>query len=455
MAKLKSAYFCQECGYESPKWLGKCPACGAWNSMTEEPKANTVKGFGHRVGTPANPIRIGDIPEHHHPRLSLGNEELDRILGGGLVPGSLILLGGEPGIGKSTLALQVALLQERVQVLYVTGEESEAQIKLRADRVAPGKKDCWVLCDTQLENILAHARSVQPDLIVIDSIQTMQTSALEGSPGSVGQIRECTAQLLHFTKETHRSVLLIGHITKDGSIAGPKILEHMVDVVLQFEGDQHHLYRILRAHKNRFGSTAELGIYEMVGNGLREVKNPSESLLAQHQHQNSGTAVAASMEGARPLLIEIQALVSSAVYGTPQRVTPGFDMRRLNMLLAVLEKRAGFKLASKDVFLNIAGGIKISDPAIDLAVIAAIMSSNLDLSIPAFTCFAAEVGLTGEIRPVPRMEQRIGEAERLGFKKIVISRHGKINRAQYSIEIVSVDSIEQFVRAIFTKGGHV
>ena len=451
MAKLKSAFFCQECGYESPKWLGKCPSCGAWNSMAEEPKAVASKGYGNTPLSLAKPIRLGDIPAHNYPRLSLGNEELDRILGGGMVPGSLILLGGEPGIGKSTLALQIALLQSKVKVLYVTGEESEAQIKLRAERVAPGKSECIILCDTQLDNILAHARTLNPDLIVIDSIQTMQSSSLEGSPGSVGQIRECTAQLLHFTKENHISVLLIGHITKDGSIAGPKILEHMVDVVLQFEGDQQHLYRILRAHKNRFGSTAELGIYEMIGSGLREVKNPSESLLAQHQNETSGTAVGASMEGARPLLLEIQALVSTAVYGTPQRVTTGFDMRRLNMLLAVLEKRAGFKLAAKDVFLNIAGGIRISDPGIDLAVIAAIMSSNLDISIPAFTCFAAEVGLTGEIRPAVRTEQRISEARRLGFKKILIAQHCKLNVAEEGITIVRVNSIEQFVRAIFTK----
>jgi DNA repair protein RadA/Sms len=450
MAKLKSAFFCQECGYESPKWLGKCPSCGAWNSMAEEPKILNSKGH-NTFNTIAKPIRLGDIPAHSYPRLSLGNEELDRILGGGMVPGSLMLLGGEPGIGKSTLALQIALLQNAVKVLYVTGEESEAQIKLRADRVAPGKTECTILCDTQLDNILTHARSINPNLIVIDSIQTMQSSALEGSPGSVGQIRECTAQILHFTKEHNISVLLIGHITKEGSIAGPKILEHMVDVVLQFEGDQQHLYRILRAHKNRFGSTSELGIYEMVGSGLREVKNPSESLLAQHQNETSGTAVGASMEGARPLLIEIQALVSTAVYGTPQRVTTGFDMRRLNMLLAVLEKRAGFKLATKDVFLNIAGGIRINDPGIDLAVIAAIMSSNLDISIPAFTCFAAEVGLTGEIRPAIRMEQRISEARRLGFKKILIAQHCKLNVEEEGIQIVRVDSIERFVRAIFTK----
>lgn len=451
MAKIKSAFFCQECGYESPKWLGKCPSCGAWNSMTEEPKMSTSARSGNVSTGNAKPIRLGDIPAHHYPRLSLGNEELDRILGGGMVPGSLILLGGEPGIGKSTLALQIALLQDTVKVLYITGEESEAQIKLRAERVAPGKSECMILCDTQLDNVLTHARNIHPDLIVIDSIQTMQSSSLDGSPGSVGQIRECTAQILHFTKETHISVLLIGHITKDGSIAGPKILEHMVDVVLQFEGDQQHLYRILRAHKNRFGSTAELGIFEMIGSGLREVKNPSESLLSQHQNDTSGTAVGASMEGARPLLLEIQALVSSAVYGNPQRVTTGFDMRRLNMLLAVLEKRAGFKLAAKDVFLNIAGGIRISDPGIDLAVIAAIMSSNLDMPVPAHTCFAAEVGLTGEIRPAIRTEQRISEARKLGFKKILISQHCKLNTAEEGINIVRVNSIEQFVRAIFTK----
>ncbi len=451
--KIKSVFFCQECGAQSPKWIGKCPSCGSWNTYLEENiqvpsnKSATIVQNKER----SKPKLLSNINLNEQVRVDTGNNEFNRVLGGGLVPGTIILLGGEPGIGKSTLALQIALRARNLKTLYISGEESEQQIKLRALRIDENSQNCLILNEHVLENVLFHAKEIMPDLLVIDSIQTMQNEKLDSSPGSVSQIRECTNELLKFAKTYSVPTLLIGHITKDGSLAGPKLLEHMVDTVLQFEGDRNHIYRIVRAIKNRFGSTSELGIFEMQQDGLREVSNPSELLLSHNDLEMSGVAISASVEGIRPFLIEVQALVSSAVYGTPQRSSTGFDLRRLNMLLAVLEKRAGFRLAQKDVFLNIAGGIKVDDPAIDLAVICAILSSDQDLSIDKTKCFAGEIGLSGEIRPVTRIEQRISEAEKLGFKEIFISKHNKIQSLQskFKIKISLAAKVDEVFRAMF------
>lgn len=418
MAKVKSVFYCQNCGAQSPKWIGKCPSCNEWNSYVEEIVDRTSSHAKVAVRLKATPKTISEIQIEERHRFPLIDAELNRVLGGGLVPGSLILFGGEPGIGKSTLLLQLALQQMNFAVLYVSGEESEEQIQMRAKRLNLDNPSCQVLMETSCEQIIAQLENLRPNVAIIDSIQTLQSEHIESAPGSVSQVRECTLQLMKFAKETHTPVFLIGHITKDGSLAGPKVLEHMVDVVLQFEGDRHHIYRILRSHKNRFGSTNELGIYEMMGAGLRAVENPSDILIDSSTAQLSGSSIAAAMEGGRPMLMEIQALVSTAVYGTPQRSTTGYDLRRMNMLLAVLEKRCGFRLGMKDVFLNIAGGIKIEDPALDLAVITSILSSNEDIAVPRNTCFCGEVGLSGEIRPVARLEQRIQEATKLGFERI-------------------------------------
>ncbi len=455
MAKEKTVYVCRECGQESPKWIGKCPACGQWNTMVEErarqtPAAERQGAAGWR-GTHSRPVTLDRIEADEEPRIDLHDRELNRVLGGGLVRGSLVLMGGEPGIGKSTLILQTVMKLADKRVLYVSGEESERQLKLRADRLGCGPGNCLILCETSLEQIFTHIKNVRPDLVVIDSIQTISTEALESSPGSIAQVRECAAAILRVAKETHTAVLLIGHINKEGSIAGPKVLEHIVDTVLQFEGDQHYMYRILRSMKNRFGSTAELGIYEMRQDGLRQVDNPSELLLSQDHEGMSGVAIASAVEGIRPFLIETQALVSTAVYGNPQRSATGFDIRRMNMLLAVLEKRAGFKLAQKDVFLNIAGGLRVNDPAIDLAVISAVLSSNMDVAVGQEACMAGEVGLSGEIRPVNRIEQRIGEAGKLGFKRFILPRQNLqgLDMAKSKIELVPVRKVEEAFRALF------
>jgi len=452
MSKIKTAFFCQNCGVQSPKWVGKCPSCGEWNTYVEEVvQKTTIKGLSISSSQKINkPQPANELEAAQLPRIVVVDQELNRVLGGGLVPGSLILFGGEPGIGKSTLMLQVALRQLNMSVLYVSGEESEEQIKMRVDRLGLDNPRCLVLMETSLENIEMHLQNVKPDLLIIDSIQTLNTQSIESSPGSVGQVRECTSRLMKFAKESHTVVLLIGHITKEGTLAGPKVLEHMVDTVLQFEGDRHHIYRLLRASKNRFGSTNELGIYEMLGAGLREVSNPSEILIQSETDNLSGSAISAAMEGMRPILLETQALVSTAVYGTPQRSTTGFDIRRLNMLLAVLEKRCGFRLGMKDVFLNIAGGMRIEDPAMDLAVISAILSSNEDIAMPRKVCFAGEVGLSGEIRPVARVDQRIQEASKLGFEKIFVSGFNKgLKQLQSNIEIVQVSKVEELFGHLF------
>ena len=457
MAKRKTVYICSHCGADSPKWLGKCPNCGEWNTYVEEvvakevPSAKRLVPSGLSERGQARPVLLRDITAEKEDRLDLKDQELNRVLGGGLVKGSLVLIGGEPGIGKSTLVLQTILKLHDLKVLYVSGEESYRQLKMRADRLAPDSQNCLILCETNLEQIFVQAQNVQPDLLIIDSIQTIFTELVESSPGSVSQVRECSAAILKYAKESGVPVLLIGHINKEGSIAGPKVLEHIVDTVLQFEGDQHYMYRILRSIKNRFGSTAELGIYEMRQEGLREVSNPSELLLTQNHEGLSGVAIAAAIEGIRPFLIETQALVSSAVYGTPQRSATGFDIRRMNMLLAVLEKRAGFKLAQKDVFLNIAGGLRVNDPAIDLAVLAAVLSSSLDISIEPGVCMAGEVGLSGEIRPVNRIEQRIMEAEKLGFSRILIPYNNLkgFDTSRCRIQIVQVRKVEEAFRQLF------
>jgi DNA repair protein RadA/Sms len=453
MAKVKTAYFCQSCGHEASKWLGRCPACNEWNTFVEEVISKgkkEVTAFSKNSKRTSKPQAIHTIKEIPVQRIQLKDKELNRVLGGGLVPGSLTLFGGEPGIGKSTLMLQMAMQETDQEILYVSGEESEQQIKMRASRIGDLNQSCFLLTETQLESIFKHAEQMQPDLLVIDSIQTIHSENIESSPGSISQIRECTAQLLRFSKQTETPVFLIGHITKEGSLAGPKVLEHMVDAVLQFEGDRNHVYRLLRSIKNRFGSTNELGIYEMLGNGLRQVENPSEILISNNKDQLSGSAIAATLEGLRPMLIEVQALVSSAAYGTPQRSATGFDLRRLNMLLAVMEKRCGFKLAAKDVFLNIAGGIKVDDPAIDLAVVAAILSSNADIAINKNICLSAEVGLSGEVRPVNRVDQRVSEAEKLGFDKIIISKENKgIKQSAFKIEVVECSRIEEVLRELF------
>ena len=449
--KVKTAYFCQNCGTQHPKWQGQCPACKEWNTIVEEVvqkeevKLWSKKGADSKVKA----LKVADISLANESRIKTGNTELDRVLGGGIVPGAVALLGGEPGIGKSTLMLQLALGLKNFKTLYVSGEESAKQIKMRAERLGEGSSGCLILTETSTQNIFTHIDAVKPNLLVVDSIQTLHSQAIDASPGSVSQIRETASELLRFAKETATPVILIGHITKDGGIAGPKILEHMVDVVLQFEGDRNHIYRILRAQKNRFGSTSELGIYEMVSQGLREVHNPSEILISQKDEALSGTAIAATVEGMRPMLIEIQALVSSAVYGTPQRSATGFDLRRLSMLLAVLEKRCGFRLGAKDVFLNITGGIKVDDPSIDLCVVAAILSSNEDIAISDKICFAGEVGLSGEIRPATRIEQRIVEAEKLGFEQIFISKFNKIEAGKFAIKVVSFGKVEELYQTLF------
>ncbi|MBS9462495.1 DNA repair protein RadA [Flagellimonas sp. 389] len=452
MAKTKTTFFCQNCGAQYPKWVGQCSSCKQWNTIVEEviqkedkkswrSESNTIKKI-------ATPLRVAEINNEKEIRLDAQDKEFNRVLGGGIVPGSLILLGGEPGIGKSTLLLQIAL-KLAYKTLYVSGEESQKQIKMRADRIHPNSETCYILTETKTQNIFQQIGTLEPDLVVIDSIQTLHTDYIESAAGSISQIRECTAELIKFAKESSTPVILVGHITKDGNIAGPKILEHMVDTVLQFEGDRNYVYRILRSLKNRFGSTAELGIYEMQGSGLREVNNPSEVLISKNEEDLSGTAIAATVEGMRPLLIEIQALVSTAVYGTPQRSATGFNAKRLNMLLAVLEKRAGFKLGAKDVFLNITGGISVDDPAIDLAVLSAILSSNADIPIEKGTCFAAEVGLAGEIRPVQRVDQRILEAEKLGFSTIYVSKSNKIGIKNTTIRLRLVSKIEDVVNTLF------
>ncbi|MBP3740206.1 MAG: DNA repair protein RadA [Bacteroidales bacterium] len=460
MAKAKTYYFCQECGYQSSGWLGRCPECGKFGTFAEEVvKAESGKWNKEsaKLGV-STPKRIQEVSYSETKRIATGCGEFDRVLGGGIVPGSLLLLGGEPGIGKSTLLLQTALAIKDKRLLYVSGEESEQQIKMRADRLglAPenadgGRDGMYVVSETVTQRIFEHIDTVKPDLLIVDSIQTITTDDVDSPAGSVSQIRQCTTEFQHYAKTTGVPVLLIGHITKDGTLAGPKVMEHIVDAVLQFEGDRHYGFRILRALKNRFGSTAEIGLFEMLGSGLHEVPNPSELLLSQRDETLSGAAVAATLEGVRPMFIEVQSLVSSAVYGTPQRNANGFDMRRLNMLLAILEKRCGFKLGAKDVFLNIAGGIKVNDPAIDLAVACAVLSSNVDMPVSPRYCFAAELGLNGEVRPVSRVEQRIAEADRLGFERIFISKYNarSIDKKRYKIEIVAVGVIEEAFRALF------
>uniref|UniRef100_UPI0039A77146 DNA repair protein RadA n=1 Tax=Ornithobacterium rhinotracheale TaxID=28251 RepID=UPI0039A77146 len=451
MAKAKTVFYCQNCGTRHAQWLGKCNACGEWNTIVEEVVEKNTPATPWKDDGMKTPVlfNIHDIPKTNEARITTNNAELDRVLGGGLVLGSVVLLGGEPGIGKSTLLLQVALSLNHLKVLYVSGEESATQIKLRAERIGIGTDSCFVLTETQTQKIFKQAKEIQPNVLIIDSIQTLQTQLVESSPGSVSQIRECTAELIRFAKQTNTPVILVGHITKEGNIAGPKILEHMVDVVLQFEGERNHIYRLLRAQKNRFGSTAELGIYEMQGVGLREVSNPSEVLISAKDQPLSGNAVASTMEGMRPMLIEIQALVSTAVYGTPQRSTTGYDIKRLNMLLAVLEKRAGFQLGAKDVFLNITGGIRVDDPAIDLAVVCAILSSYENETLPDNCCFAAEVGLSGEIRPVSRVAQRISEAEKLGYDVIFISKYNKVNTSNFNIRVEMLGNIGDLYKLLF------
>ena len=484
MAKAKTYYFCQECGYQSSSWLGRCPECGKFGTFAEEVVGGErLKVKGERRAGMSVPQRIQEVKYSETKRIPTHCGEFDRVLGGGIVPGSLLLLGGEPGIGKSTLLLQTALSvtqtikparpqgaalstaesnqisekssNQAIRLLYVSGEESEQQIKMRADRLTsdlrPPTSELYVVSETVSQRIFEHIDAVQPDLLIIDSIQTISTEELDSPAGSVSQIRQCTTEFQHYAKTTGVPVLLIGHITKDGTLAGPKVMEHIVDAVLQFEGDRNYGYRILRALKNRFGSTAEIGIFEMLGSGLREVPNPSEFLLSQRDETLSGAAVAATLEGARPMFIEVQSLVSSAVYGTPQRNANGFDMRRLSMLLAVLEKRCGFKLGAKDVFLNIAGGLRVNDPAIDLAVACAILSSNVDIPISPRICFAAELGLSGEVRPVSRVEQRVAEADRLGFEKIFVSKYNlrELDKKRYHIEVVPASVIEEAFRALF------
>ena len=454
MAKSKTVWVCQNCGVESPKWIGRCPSCREWNTYHEEivsppPSRGEVPFINDPVRS--RPELLENIKVRESERLKSGMPELDRLLGGGMVAGSLILLGGEPGVGKSTLALQLALSLKETSVLYVSGEESQEQISLRARRLRDKNPGCYVFCETELESIVAQAENLRPGLIIVDSIQTIRTNLIESSAGSVSQVRESAAMLLRYSKITGIPVMLIGHITKDGTLAGPKVLEHIVDVVLYFEGDNNYVYRILRSVKNRFGSTSELGIFEMQESGLREVANPSEMFINQHDESLSGIAIAATIDGMRPFMIETQALVSSAVYGTPQRSSTGFDIRRLNMLLAVLEKRAGFRLGIKDVFLNIAGGIRVNDPAMDLAIVSSVLSSSLDIPVGKEACFSGETGLSGEIRPVSRIEQRIREASKMGFGKIVISKyHPDISIKDPGIEIIKIGKIENLVRLLFS-----
>ena len=448
--KIQTAFFCQKCGTQSPKWLGKCPSCSEWNTFVEEHTTKKETGKdGYISSTINHPKLISEIDYSNEKRIITNDKELNRVLGGGIVPGSLILLGGDPGIGKSTLLLQFSLSSKSKKILYVSGEESEKQIKMRAERINKDSNHCFILTETSTNNIFKEIKKLQPDILVIDSIQTIHTASLESTPGSVSQIRECTSELIRYAKETGTAVFLIGHINKDGAIAGPKVLEHMVDTVLQFEGDRNYIYRILRTIKNRFGSASELGVYEMSQDGLREVSNPSEILISERDTPTSGVGIAATIEGARPLLVEIQSLVSTAVYGNPQRSATGFDTKRMNMLLAVLEKRCGFKLGAKDVFLNITGGIKINDTAIDLAVVCSILSSDQDISLDTLVCFAGEIGLSGEIRAVNRIENRIKEAEKLGYKKIIISKYNKLSGAKFNIEIQKFGKIEEVFRLLF------
>jgi len=461
MAKIKSIFYCQNCGASAPKWIGKCSSCGEWNTYVEEvvstgpsqvPAWRASSNKNDDTGRQAVPQLLGEIEPDKLVRVNLPGKEINRVLGGGMVPGALVLVGGEPGIGKSTLMLQIAMRSKGMKVLYVSGEESEQQISIRASRIGKPNTECFILTETNMQAVFRHINSINPNLVIIDSIQTLYSPEIESAPGTVSQIRGCAGDLLKFSKETSTPVFLIGHITKDGSIAGPKVLEHMVDTVLQFEGDRHHVYRILRSTKNRFGSTAEIGIYEMGSNGLAEVQNPSEVLLSHIDENLSGIAITCTMEGLRPLLIEVQALVSSAVYGTPQRSATGFDLRRLSMLLAVLEKRCGFRLAAKDVFLNIAGGIKVEDPATDLAVICAVLSSSEDIALPPRVCFAGEVGLSGEIRPVNRIDQRIREAEKMGFEKFYFSKYNMkgLEKTEWGkIELVPVGKVEEVFKMLF------
>ena len=451
MAKAKTTFFCQNCGTQHAKWMGQCSACNEWNTIVEEVIQKEVAREwkqSNAAKTISKPLKIEEIQLNAEERIPTKNKELDTVLGGGLVKGSVTLLGGEPGIGKSTLILQISLAIPD-KVLYVSGEESQSQIKMRAERIQKNASNCLILTETNTQQIFKNIEKVQPQVLVIDSIQTLHTNAIDASPGSISQIRETTAELIKFAKETGIPVLLIGHINKEGQIAGPKILEHMVDVVLQFEGDRNHTYRILRSQKNRFGSTAELGIYEMLSDGLREVSNPSEILISKKDADLSGTAISSTLEGIRPLMIEVQALVSTAVYGTPQRTTTGYNLKRLHMVLAVLEKRAGFKLAAKDVFLNITGGISIDDPAIDLAVVASVLSSNQDIAISPNVCFAAEIGLAGEIRPVSKIDQRILEAKKLGYKTFVASKYNKITLKESDIKLILVGKIEEVFATLF------
>ena len=452
MAKVKTTFYCQNCGTQYAKWQGQCNACKEWNTIAEEviqkpEKSDWKSASSAKLKRTSKPLLVNEIEVSHEARMQTSDVEFNRVLGGGIVPGSLILLGGEPGIGKSTLLLQIALKLHH-KTLYVSGEESQKQIKMRAERINPNSNNCYILTETKTQNIFKQIEELEPDIVVVDSIQTLHSDYIESSSGSISQIKECTTELIKFAKETATPVILIGHITKDGNIAGPKILEHMVDTVLQFEGDRNHVFRILRANKNRFGSTNELGIYEMQGSGLREVSNPSEILISKKDEELSGNAIAATLEGMRPLMIEVQALVSTAVYGTPQRSATGFNAKRLNMLLAVLEKRAGFRLGAKDVFLNITGGITVDDPAIDLAVVAAILSSNEDEALQKDFCYAAEVGLSGEIRPVQRVDQRIIEAEKLGFSTIFVSKYNKIALKKTVIKIQRISKIEDLVTFI-------
>ena len=452
--KTKSVFFCSNCGYESPKWLGKCPGCGEWNSFTEEKVSSTsksAKSSKRGLVASSKPIRITEIESLEEPRILMPSKELNRVLGGGLVAGSLTLIGGEPGIGKSTLLLQNILSIRKKKILYVSGEESATQLKLRADRLGKAADNTYILCETSLEGIFTQIENVKPEILVVDSIQTIASADIESAAGSVSQVRECAAALLRYAKESGVPVILVGHINKDGAIAGPKVLEHIVDTVLQFEGDRQYLYRILRAIKNRFGSTNEIGIYEMIEKGLKEVTNPSEMLLSENRDEEmSGITIGVTTEGVRPFLVEIQALVSSAAYGTPQRSVTGFDQRRLNMLLAVLEKRARFRLGQKDVFLNVAGGLKIADPAMDLAVVAAIMSSNFDVAIPRDTAFVGEVGLSGEIRTVTRIDQRVAEVQKLGFRRIFVPKGNlKGVKSSFKIEVLEVGKVEECFRKLF------
>lgn len=451
--KTKTLYFCNNCGAESPKWVGRCPACGEWNTMVEEKVQTDTKGRKKGLVRSSKPVKLSEIEVNEEMRVRMPSSELNRVLGGGLVAGSLTLIGGEPGIGKSTLLLQNILSIRGRKILYVSGEESAAQLKLRADRLGKISENTYILCETQLDAIFTQIENIKPDLVVMDSIQTIMSTEIESAAGSVSQVRECAASLLRYAKESGVPVILVGHINKEGAIAGPKVLEHIVDTVLQFEGDRQYLYRLLRAIKNRFGSTNEIGIYEMVEHGLREVKNPSEMLLSENrEEETSGMAIGVTMEGVRAFLVEVQALVSTAAYGTPQRSVTGFDQRRLNMLLAVLEKRSRLRLGQKDVFLNIAGGLKVTDPALDLSVVAAVMSSNFDVALPPRTAFAGEVGLSGEVRTVTRMEQRVAEAEKLGFETIYIPKGNlKGVRDNYKIQIVEVGKVQELPQYLFTR----